>query len=66
MEQLVRLRVELSRLLESAAEARARGEDAQADEFVQEAMRLSEEVAALEQPDTAEKKGPAEAGPKGE
>jgi hypothetical protein len=53
MEELVRLRVELSRLLESAAEARAKGEDAQADELVQGAMRLSEEVAALEQPNTA-------------
>jgi hypothetical protein len=51
MEELVRLRVEVSRLLEGAAEARANGDDAQAGELVQEAMRLSKEIAALEQPD---------------
>jgi hypothetical protein len=56
MEELVRLRVEVSRLLEGAAEARAKGDDAQADELVQEAMRLSKEIAALEQPVVALRK----------
>jgi hypothetical protein len=74
MEERVRLRVELSRLLESAAEAHAKGDDPQADELVEEAMRLSEKVATLEQLDMAprsqnscdadaQRKGPAEAGP---
>jgi hypothetical protein len=56
MEEVVRLRIEVSRILELAAEARAKGDDAQTDELVQEAMRLSEEAAALEQTDLAPRK----------